>query len=65
MREDMNSQIREVMEVQITGKRKVGSRKSWKEYVKKDLEYHALRREDVYHRKKWREQIKAKIANPD
>ena len=65
MRGDMNSQIREVMEVQITGKRKVGSRKSWKVYVKKDLEYHGLRREDVYHRKKWREQIKAKIANPD
>ena len=36
---NINSQIREVMEVEITGKRKKGRpRKSWEECVKKDLE---------------------------
>ena len=65
MHGDINPQIREVMEVKLAGKRKkVGPRNSWKEYVKKDLEHHGLRREDVYHRKKWQEQIKGKIANP-
>ena len=39
MHGDINSQIYEVMEVEITGKRKKGrSRKSWEECVKKDLE---------------------------
>ena len=39
MRGDINSQIREVMEVEITWKReKVQPRKSWKECVKKNLE---------------------------
>ena len=39
MRGDINSQIREVMEVEITGKRKKGrQRKSWEECVKKGLE---------------------------
>ena len=38
IRRDINSQIREIMEVEITGKRtKVQSRKSWEEWVKKDL----------------------------
>ena len=60
-----NSQILEVMELEITGKRRKGRpRKSWEECVKKDLEQYGLRREDVYDREKWREQIKAKIATP-
>ena len=53
MRGDINSQIRDVMEVKTTGKRKKGqSRKSWKECVRKDLERYSLRREDPYDRKK-------------
>ena len=52
-RGDINSQIRDVMEVKTTGKRKKGqSRKSWKECVRKDLERYGLRREDAYNRKK-------------
>ena len=36
---DINSQIREVVEAEITGKRKKGGpRKSWEEVLKKDLE---------------------------
>ena len=39
MHGDINSQIREVMEAQITGNRKKGRpRKSWKGCIKKDLE---------------------------
>ena len=60
---DIDSQIREVMEVETTGKRKKGRpRKSWEECMKKDLERYGLRREDTYYRKKWRERIRAKIA---
>ena len=63
---DINFQIREVMQVEVTGKRKKNRpRKSWEECVKKDLEQYGLRREDAYDQKKWREQIRAKIANPD
>ena len=54
MRGDISSQILEVMEVEITGKKKKGrSRKSWEECVEKDLERYGLRREDAYDRKKW------------
>ena len=64
IRGDINSKIGEVMEVEITGKRKKGGpRKSWEECVK-DLERYDLRREDAYGRKKWREQIRAKIGSP-
>ena len=50
---DISSQTREVMKVEITGKRKKGRRrKSWEECVKKDLERYGLRREDAYDRKK-------------
>ena len=43
MRGDINSQIHEVMEVEVTGKRKKGRpRKSWEECVKKDLERYGL-----------------------
>ena len=53
MRGDISYQICEVMEVEITGKRKKGrSSKSWEECVKKDLEQYGLRREDAYDRKK-------------
>ena len=55
----MNSQICEVMEDEITGKRKKGRpRKLWEESIK-DLEQYDLRREDVYDRQKWQEQIKS------
>ena len=48
MRGDINSQIREVIEVELAGKRKKGRpRKSWEECVKKDLERYGLRREDA------------------
>ena len=46
MREDINSQICEVMEVEITGKKKKSQpRKSWGECVKKVLEPYGLIRE--------------------
>ena len=55
----MNSQICEVMEDEITGKRKKGRpRKLWEECIK-GLEQYDLRREDVYDRQKWQEQIKS------
>ena len=57
MRGFINSQIREVMEVEITGKRKKDRPR------KKDLERYSLRREDPYDRKKWGERIKSKISN--
>ena len=45
MRGDTNSQIREVMEVEITGKRKkCQPRKSWEECVNNDFERYGLRR---------------------
>ena len=60
----MNSQIREVMELEITGKRKnCRPRKSREKCVKKDLERYGLRTEDAYYREKWREQIKVKVPN--
>ena len=62
---DINFQICEVMEIEITGKRKMGQpKKSWEECIEKDLEYYGLRREDAYNQEKWGEQIKVKIANP-
>ena len=45
---DINPQICEVMELELTGKRKTGRpRKSWQKCVK-DLEQYGLRREDAY-----------------
>ena len=45
MRGDINSQIREVVEVEITGKRKKGrQRKSWEECIKENLERYGLRK---------------------
>ena len=42
---DINSQIREVVEVEITGKRKKGrQRKSWEECIKENLEQYGLRK---------------------
>ena len=65
IRRDINSQVRQVMELEITGKRKKGRpRRSWEDCVKKDLELYGLRREDVYDREKCWEQIKGEIANP-
>ena len=56
IRRDINSQIHEVMEVEISEKKKKGRpRKLWEECVKKDLERYGLRIEDAYGRKKWRE----------
>ena len=58
-------QFPDVLEVEITGKRKKGRpRKLWEECIKKDLEPYDLEREDPYDRKKWQERITAKIANP-
>ena len=52
IRRDINSQIREVVELEITVKRKKAQpRKSWKKCVKKDLERYGLRIEDAYDRK--------------
>ena len=63
--QDINSQIHEVMELEITGRRKKGPpRKLWKECIKKDLEQNGLKREDVYDREKWQEQINKKNCQP-
>ena len=52
---DINSQIREVMMLEIIGKRNKGRRrKMFEECVKKDLERYDLRRTDAYDRKTWR-----------
>ena len=65
MRGEIDSQIREVMEVEITGKRKKGQpRKSWEECIKKNMEQYSLRREDASNQKKWQERIRPKITNP-
>ena len=62
---DINSQICEVMELEITRKRKKGwPRKLWEQCLKKDLDPYELRREDVHDWEKWEEQLKAEIANP-
>ena len=54
MQGDIDSQIREVMEDEITGKRKKGRpRKSWEECIKKDMEQYSLRRENASDQKKW------------
>ena len=53
IRRDISSQIREVMEHEIPGKRKKGRpRKSWEVCIKRDLERYGLRREDAYNRVK-------------
>ena len=63
---DINSQICEVVEHEIPGKRKKGRpRKLWEECIKKDLEQYGLSREDAYNQVTWQDHIKAKIANPD
>ena len=65
MHGDTNSKIPEVMEVNITGKRKKDRpRNSWEKGVEKDLEQYGLRKEDAYDQKKWQDQIRAKIADP-
>ena len=48
MREEVNSSIRYVMGIKITGKRKKGRpRKLWEECIKKDLErIHTIERND-------------------
>ena len=59
------SQILEVIEIQITGKRKNDRpSKSWEECITKDLERYGSRREYAHNRKKSRKQIIAKIGNP-
>ena len=51
---DINSQIREVMKLKITGKRKKGGpKKLCKECIKKGLEQYSLKREDAYNLEKW------------
>ena len=52
MRGDINSQMREVMDVEIAGKRKKGRpRKSWDEGIKKELKQYGFSRDDAYDRK--------------
>ena len=59
MRGDKNSQIREVMEVELTGKKKKGQpRKSWEECIKKDLEQYGLRREDEFDQKNGKRKLR-------
>ena len=67
MHGEINSQIGEVMDVEITGKiKKGGPRKSWEACIKKDLEQYGLRKKDAYNRKKWQEPIRATQNNsPD
>ena len=49
--QDINSQINEVIELEMTGKRKKGQpRKLWEEC---DLEQYGLRRKDAYNQEKW------------
>ena len=61
----INSEIREVAEVEITWKKEEAlTKEPWEECVKKDLEKSGLRREDAYDRKKWQERFREKIANP-
>ena len=56
MRGEINSQIGEVMEAEITGKRKKGgARQSWEACIKRDLERYGLRKVDAYSQKKWQE----------
>ena len=63
--EDISCQIREVMELEITGKIRKGQlRTFWEECIKKYLDQYGLRREDPYDQEKWWEEIKAKIGNP-
>ena len=58
------AKILEDMNVEITGEKRKGlPRKSWEDFIKKDLEQ-VLRREDAYDRKKWQDRIRAEIANP-
>ena len=53
MHEDIDSQMYEVMKVEITGKRnKDQPGKSWERCVKKGLERDGLRREDAYDQNK-------------
>ena len=52
---DINSQIREVMMLEMIGKRNKGRpRKMFEECVKKDFERYDLRRKNAYDREKWR-----------
>ena len=45
----INSQMHEVMELEVTGKRKKSRpRKLWEKCIKKDLEQFCLGREDAY-----------------
>ena len=61
----INSQIHEVMEVEINEKKKKCQPKtSCEECIKKDLELYGLRRDDAYNREQWRERIRAKTVNP-
>ena len=65
MHGDINSQMYEVMKVEIIGKRnKDQPRKSWEGCVKKGLVRDGLRREDGYDQNKWQKRVGANIANP-
>ena len=64
---DINSQICELLELQKTGKRKMGSlRKLWEKCIKKDLERYGLRKERMrtIGKMTMKMPVKTKIANP-
>ena len=64
-RRDINSQIREAMEDEITGKRKKGRpRKSWEECVKKDFQRYGLRREMSMIRRNGESKLGQKLLTP-
>ena len=63
--QDINSQIHEVMELEITGRRKKGPpRKLWKECIKKDLEQNGLKERMCMIEKNGKSKSTKKIANP-
>ena len=63
--QDISSQICEIVELEITRKRKKSlPRKKQEQCIKKDLEQYNLRREDAYDQEKWQDLVKAKIAKP-
>ena len=64
-RRDINSQIREAMEDEITGKRKKGRpRRSWEECVKKDFQRYGLRREMSMIRRNGESKLGQKLLTP-
>ena len=68
MHAEISSQVWEVMEVEITGKRKKGQpRKSWEECVQKYLEWYGLSVRSwgcIYNQKNGKIELKQKLPAP-